>query len=104
MIMFKKYISICFFVFVCLSAHAQELNCQVSVLTPQLQESNKTIYETLQKDIREFINNKKWTNDQYLNQERIECSIIININERVSTDEFKANIQIQSRRPVFGSS
>jgi hypothetical protein len=87
-----------------ITAMAQELNCQVSVLTPQIQESNKQIYETMQTQIREFMNNHKWTNDQFLNQERIECSIIINVTERTSTDDFKATIQVQSRRPVYKSS
>jgi hypothetical protein len=83
---------------------AQELNCSVSVQTPQIQASDKTIYDKLQTDIRDFLNNKRWTNDDYLNQERIECSVVITISERVSTDEFKASIQIQSRRPVYKSS
>ena len=91
-------------VFYSITTMAQELNCQVSVLTPQIQESNKQIYETMQTQIREFMNNKRWTSDQFLNQERIECSIIITISERPSTDEFKASIQIQSRRPVYRSS
>lgn len=83
---------------------AQELNCQVSVLTPQIQESNKTIFETLQNQIRDFMNNRKWTGDNYENSERIECSMIINVTERVSTEDFKATIQIQSRRPIFNTS
>ena len=69
---------------------AQELNCQVSVLTPQIQASDKSIYETLQTTIREFMNSRTWTTDQFLNQERIECSIIITISERASVDDFKA--------------
>jgi hypothetical protein len=86
------------------SAMAQELNCQVSVLTPQIQESNKQIYETMQTQIREFMNNRKWTNDIFQNKEKIECSIIINIMERTSTDDFKGTIQVYSRRPIYKSS
>ncbi len=86
------------------NSSAQELNCSVSILSPQIQASDKSIFETLQTSIREFMNNRTWTNDQFLNQERIECSIIITISERVSVDEFKANLQIQSRRPVYKSS
>lgn len=86
------------------TSSAQELNCSVSILSPQIQASDKTIFETLQTSVREFMNNRSWTNDQYLNQERIECSMIITISERVSVDDFKANIQIQSRRPVYKSS
>jgi hypothetical protein len=105
----KKYsvIVIFFFVFCFLAmkiVSAQELNCQVSVLTPQLQETNKQIYETMQSQIRDFMNNRKWTGDNFENSERIECSITINITERVNTENFKANIQIQSRRPCYKSS
>jgi hypothetical protein len=49
------------------------------------------------------MNNRKWTDDTYKNNERIECSILINITERVG-DEFKATFQIQYRRPVFNTS
>lgn len=83
---------------------AQELNCQVSVLTPQLQETNKQIYETMQSQIRDFMNNRKWTGDNFENNERIECSITLTINERVNTDNFKATLQVQSRRPAYKSS
>ena len=86
------------------SVVAQELNCQVSVLTPQLQETNKQIYETMQSQIREFMNSRKWTGDNFENNERIECSITLTINERVNTENFKATLQVQSRRPVYKSS
>jgi hypothetical protein len=87
-----------------LPAFGQELNCSFSVLAPNATESDRSIYTTLQNSLREYVNNRKWTNDQFLNQERIECSITITISERVAVDEFKANIQIQSRRPVYKSS
>ena len=83
---------------------SQELNCQISILTPQIQASDKSIYDNLQTELRDFMNNRKWTNDDFLNQERIECSMVITISERVSTEDFKASIQIQSRRPVYSSS
>jgi hypothetical protein len=83
---------------------AQELNCQVSVLTPQIQQTDKTLFETMQTSIREFMNNRVWTQDKFLNQERIDCSITITISDRVSVDEFRGNIQIQARRPVYRSS
>lgn len=83
--------------------YAQELNCQVVVNATQVQSSDKKIFETLQTSLTEFMNNRRWTNDQYLNQERIDCSIFINVSER-SNDEFKATIEVQSRRPVYRSS
>ena len=83
---------------------AQELNCQVNVMAPQIQNVDKKVFETLQQSIFEFMNNTKWTSDKYLNQERIECSVTITINERVSNDEYKGSIQVTSRRPVFQTS
>jgi len=83
---------------------AQELNCTVTVLTQQIQSSDKKIYNTLQNSIYEFMNNTRWTDDQFQNQERIECSMQITINDRPSNDEFKATIQVQARRPVYKTS
>src|SRR5436190_17864014 len=85
-------------------SYAQELNCQVQVITPRIQSSDKKIYTTLQEAIFELVNNTKWTNDKFKAEEKIECSIQIEVTERVSTDQFKATIQVTSRRPVFKSS
>jgi hypothetical protein len=99
-----KIFSVFFFILSSSILRAQELNCSVQVNSDQIQTSDKKVFETLQTSIFEFMNNRRWTNDQYLNQERIECSILINITERISSDQFKATIQIQSRRPVYKAS
>lgn len=83
---------------------AQELNCVVSVISPRIQSSDKRIFTTLQTSVMEFINNTKWTSDKFKTEEKIECNIQIEIEERVGTDEFKGSIQVSSRRPVFGTS
>ncbi len=81
----------------------QELNCQVSINHSQVQSQDVRIYQTLQKDIYEFMNNRRWTDRVFKTEERIECSIFINIKSR-DGDVFTATIQVQSRRPVFNSS
>jgi Domain of unknown function (DUF4835) len=84
---------------------SQELNCTVQVLSPQFQNSaDKKIFQTLQQSIFEFVNNRKWTNDVFQPEERIECSIVITITEKPSADEFKGTMQVQARRPVYKSS
>ena len=85
-------------------AGAQELNCSVQVNSSQIQGSDKSIFDAMQKNVFEFMNNRKWTNNVFKNEERIECSILINITEQVSTNLFKATIQVQSRRPVYNTS
>jgi len=82
---------------------AQELNCTVQLNSEQIQGTNKSVFNTLQKSITEFVNNRKWTELTYANSERIECSMNI-IIKKVDNDVFTAEIQIQSRRPIFNSS
>ncbi len=85
--------------------HSQELNCQVQVLSPTIQgTTEKKIFETLQLSIMEFMNNTRWTNDQFQPEERIEITLTINISEKLSADDFKASIQVQVSRPVHKAS
>ncbi|MEI6754079.1 MAG: DUF4835 family protein [Paludibacter sp.] len=81
---------------------AQELNCTVSINSDQVQGTNKSVFNTLQKSLSELINNRKWSELTYANSERIECTMNI-IVKKVENDVFTAEIQVQSRRPVFNS-
>lgn len=101
----KNFSLLLFFMLCGLSAmKAQELNCTVQVNAPQVQGQDKQVFETLKKEITEFMNNTKWTQDQFLNQERIECSIMITVTEHSMSDDFTASLQVQTRRPVYKSS
>ena len=99
----KKYI---FFLglFISLHVNAQELFCNIQVNASQIQTSDRKVFQTLQTAIYEFVNNTKWTSASIKNEERIECTFLINIKEKVSNDEYKASIQIQSTRPIYGTS
>ena len=85
-------------------AFPQELNCEVQVLSQQIQGTDKRVFKALKTSIIEFLNNRKWTEDVVKTNERIDCSILINITKQNAVDDFVATIQIQSRRPVFQSS
>lgn len=94
-----------FFVVCLFFAHqvsSQELNCQVVVNAEQTGRSNVTVFQTLQNSLTEFVNQTKWTNRQFLPHERINCSFFINISE-YEGNSFSGTIQVQSSRPVFGS-
>ena len=86
------------------SIKAQELRCMVQVVAPSIEGTNRAVFETLQKSILEFMNGQQWSNHKFENSERIDCTILINIKEMPSSDEFKGTFQIQARRPVYGSS
>ena len=84
-------------------AYSQELRCNIQVVSNQIQGTNKQVFQTLQTAIYEFMNNTAWTNHVYTNEERIECNILINLQDH-SGDEFKGSIQVQSRRPTYNTS
>jgi hypothetical protein len=85
------------------SVLAQELNCSVQVNSQQVANGDKVIFDALQRSVYEFMNNRRWTNDKYAPSERIECSILIQIDKKLSTDQYEATFQISSSRPVYGS-
>ena len=95
---------ILFFLYLSFTGVSQELLCNVQVNASQIQTSDRKIFQTLQTSIYEFLNNTQWTNTQIQNEERIECTFLISITERVSNDEFKATLQVQSTRPIYGTS
>jgi len=92
------------FISVPLLSGAQEFMCQVSVNAPQIEGSEKKVFQTLQSEIYEFVNNRKWTNFVFKTEERIECSIMITITERTSSDQFKGKINVVLQRPVYKTS
>ena len=100
-----KYCALFFLVLNLASLRAQELNCQVSIVSTQVQgTTEKQIFDQLQKSIYDFMNNTKWTKDLYTSSERIDCSVLINVTTKTSADEYSGTIQVQSRRPIYKSS
>src|SRR5690606_13353590 len=82
---------------------AQELNCRVQVLSPEVQLSNKKIFTTMETAVRDFMNNTRWTNDQFKRDERIEVNLTFTIRTFNQPDEMTGNLQIQIRRPVHNT-
>ena len=83
-------------------ASAQDLNGEVIINAEQTGQSNLSVFKTLQRSLSEFINQTSWTDREYANHERINYSIFINIS-KFENDSFIGTIQVQSSRPVFGS-
>ncbi len=81
----------------------QEFRCNISVSPDRIQAVNRNLFQTMQSDLYEFMNNRRWTDHVYTLEERIECNIFIRLDEQISADEFRGSIQIQVKRPVFNS-
>lgn len=101
-----KFVSLIVFVFLfSLKQNAQELNCQVDINYSSLGGTvNKQIFDQMQRAVLEFMNNTKWTNDNFTAPEKIECNLLIVVEATAGTDEYSGRIQVTSRRPVYNSS
>ena len=98
-----KYYLIFFLVLVPDIMNAQELNCNIQISAQRIQGSNRQVFESMQKDLFEFMNNTVWSNHVFNYAERIDCNILINLTDQLSADEFKGTIQIQLSRPVYNT-
>ena len=85
-----------------ISLGAQELKCNISINSEQVQGSNKAVFTTLQQSMEEFVNTQRWTNMTFQEKERIECSMMI-VVKSVQDNMFVCEFTCQSRRPVFGT-
>lgn len=100
----KIFFAAFFFLSVTLQLKAQELNCKVQILAQRATTTDQQVFKTLETSIFEFMNNRKWTQDVYANNERIECSIFLNITEDDGSGKFSATVNVQSSRPIFNTS
>ena len=82
--------------------NSQELNCTLVVNAQQTGNENVQVFKTLEKQLNEFVNNTRWTSKNFKTQERIECSMVISI-QNYNSDAFQGSIQIQSARPIHNS-
>ena len=100
----KKFSIILFFVLFSLSLFSQELKCNIQVISSKIQGTNRQVFQTMQNALYEFMNSRVWTKNVFSEEERIECNFLLQLNNQISVDEFEGTLQIQSRRPVYGSS
>ncbi len=98
----KNFFSL-FFLFLPLLVQSQELNCTVKINIQKLQTVDPQVFETLEQSIAEFMNSTKWTSEVFNNQERINCNVLLTVQEELSPTSFKADLAIQASRPTYNS-
>jgi hypothetical protein len=91
-----------FFFLGCGLMQAQQLNCTVTINTQKINNANQQVFKTLETAINEFVNKTDWTGQMLSQKERINCSMYITISS-YSSDQFVANIQVQSSRNIYNS-
>ncbi len=99
----KKLLYIICALFFTQTAYSQELLANVQINNQQIAGSNTQVFRTLEKGLRDFINNTSWTGKKLQNFEKIKCNFAIVISEKIGSNGFKGTMVVQATRPVFNS-
>jgi len=98
----KKIILSFFLIAAVFQVWAQDFQCAISINSQKITGTNYEKFNQLQQNLYKFVNDRKWCQYTFKMNERIECSILINL-ESQSGDVYKAGMTIQLQRPVFKS-
>jgi hypothetical protein len=82
---------------------AQDLDCDVIINADQIQTTDRRVFQDMETAIENFMNGRDWTPDEFKVEERIKCSLSINLVEMPSIGTFKATVQIRSSRPIYNT-
>ncbi|WP_337043454.1 type IX secretion system protein PorD [Emticicia sp. 17c] len=102
----KKLIILLTFIGFSAGSYAQELNCNVTIVSDQInaqQAAEKQIFVDMKIAISDFMNNRRWTNDIFSQEERIKCNLIITFTKSPQQNVFLGNAQFQVIRPVYNT-
>ncbi len=92
-------------IFFVATSHAQELRARVSVVSNRVNNTvDKQTFTTLQTALNDFVNTRKWSNDAFKSNEKIDCSFLLNLESTGEANVYKGSLTIQSGRPVFNTS
>jgi len=101
----RKLVLIAVFIFCVAAVQGQELNAKVTVVANRIGNTvNRSTFLTLQTALNNFLNNKKWTTDNYAPNEKIDCNFFLNLDQTSEQNVYSASLTIQAARPVFNTS
>lgn len=102
--MIRKTCFVMLMILAVLGLHAQELQVKVSVNHSQVQGTDDSVFENLQQTIEQFMNERAWTDLQFLPNERIQCRLNLTVNKYLRDENhFECTALIQANRPVFNA-
>lgn len=99
----QKIITFLLAVTLSVAVYSQELNCTFTVNAPSITDVNKQVFTTLQNAVTDFLDNQRWTELVYADNEKISCNFVLLVTS-VEADVFTCELQVQASRPVFGTS
>ena len=91
--MFKNLLFVFVFNFFVYWLQAQELNARVRVVDNQIPTTiDRKIFRTLEASLTTFLNNRRWSADNFKQNEKINCQILINLEGMGEPNVFSASI------------
>ena len=100
-----KILLLFFFGLFIATAHSQELNARVTINSSRVGTTvNKSVFQTLQNALTTFLNTRKWTSDNFLPNEKIDCNFLLNVQSTEEPNVYSASLTVQAARPAFSSS
>jgi len=103
--MYKKFSVLIILALLVSFARAQELQARISVLSDKIStHTDKKVFRTLQAALINFVNNRKWTNDVYQPNEKINCNFLINLDQDMGDNVYKATVTVQAARTAYNTS
>ena len=101
----NKYLLFFLLLFFAELGQAQELRARVSVVSSRVNNTvDKQTFTNLQTALNDFVNTRKWSNDVFKTNEKIDCSFLLNLESTGESNVYKGSLTIQYGRPVFNSS
>jgi hypothetical protein len=102
--MHKKILLIFLFLTAAFTGQSQELQARLTVMSAKIStQVNKSVFQTLQTALTNFINNRKWSGDTYQANEKIQCNFLLNVDEDLGNNVYRAKLTIQAARPIYST-
>jgi hypothetical protein len=87
-----------------LGINAQELQVKVNINHSQIQGTDASVFENVQKAMEQFLNERSWTDLQFQQNERIQATLNITVNKyQRDENHFECTALIQANRPIYNS-
>lgn len=97
-----KYLSALAGIIISSYASAQELNCLVEVNAQKIEGASKSVFQTLQEAMADYMNENRFSNASFSHNEKIDCRLFLTVSE-YSDNRITGDLQVQLSRPVYNS-
>jgi Domain of unknown function (DUF4835) len=101
----RKLFSVLLLSFVTTAIQAVELRATVTIVSSQVGNTvNPSVFKTLQTALNNFMNTRKWTTDNFLPNEKIQCNFLLNLEPTSDANVYSASLTVQAARPIYNTS